>query len=93
MERVQTVLPILAQCLASEIEDVASGEAADNADDVDSEAYVEMMRAPVDLAVKNLQALLDPKKAKNRRLKLVGAEEGDISSLRGLIADMAGTFR
>lgn len=91
--RLETVLPILADCLASEIADVAAGECDDDSEVVDVEVYVEMMREPIDLAVKKLQALLErdePAKTTRsvKRAATKNATEPDTSTLRALIADV-----
>jgi len=91
--RLQTVLPLLAECLASEIADVVAGEDADAMEVVDIEVYVEMMREPIDLAVKKLQALLETNEpaSATRQIKRAAAEnatEPDVSTLRTLIADV-----
>lgn len=92
--RLQTILPLLGQCLASEIADVAAGEDEDDAQTVDVDVYVEMMREPVDLAVKKLQALLEhPEPASaTRRVKAAAPKDDDeepaVATLRNLLADM-----
>lgn len=91
--RLETVLPILATCLQSEIEDVAAGESEDEDDAEVVAVYVEMMREPVELAVKKLQALLEqPEPASATRSVKRAAEqdatEPDVSTLRALIADI-----
>ncbi len=89
--RLNTILPLLSECLMSEIADVASGESDDDSEIVDVEVYVEMMREPVDFAVKKLQALLDSEPASaTRRVKRAAddASEPDVSTLRALMADI-----
>lgn len=89
--RIQTVLPILAECLASEIDDVASGESDDDDELVEVDVYVELMREPVDLATKKLQALLEREPATATRSVKRAAEndtEPDVSTLRSLVADI-----
>ncbi len=89
--RIETILPLLAECLASEIEDVTSGEAEDS-EGVSVDVYVETMREPIELAVKKLQALLEREPADaTRQLKRAATEnatEPDVSTLRALIADI-----
>lgn len=95
--RLNTILPLLGECLASEISDIASGEDldedSDSPTDVQVDVYVEMMSGPVNLAVKKLQALLEsPEPASvTRELKRAATEnatEPDVSTLRALIADI-----
>lgn len=85
--RVQRVLPILAQCLASEFDDVASG----NADHDSQSSAVEMMREPVELAVKKLTALLDVPEPADATQDADGAaeqetSEPDLSTLKARFA-------
>lgn len=91
--RCETVLTLLSECLASEIADVAAGDDGDDAEDVDIAVYVEMMRAPVDLAVKNLMALLEPAEPASatrqiKRAATKNAAEPDLSTLAERIAAM-----
>lgn len=91
--RIQTVLPILADCLTSEIADVASGESDDD-EDADLVVWVEQMRDPVALLQKNLQALLDREPAKSTHVIEPAATKDNtpepvVSTLRALTADMS----
>lgn len=87
--RIQTVLPILAECLASEIEDVAAGETDDD-DDGDIVVWVEQMREPVALLRKNLEALLEREPAKSTHVieRAAGQDDAEpvIATLRALTA-------
>ena len=94
--RVQSILPTLQQCLASELSDVSSDDSDDD-DDPQSSA-VEMMRESVELAVKKLTALLESHEPALGHSSEAGAAtqdaaEPDDSTSRALIADMRATLR
>lgn len=89
--RVQKVLPILAQCLASELSDVATEGDDDGNSSADYSDATEMMRAPIELAVKKLQALLEhaePAAGHSDAGAAGNATEPDVSTLRALMADI-----
>lgn len=90
--RLNTILPVLMECLASEISDLETDALQDDDDsEIDVTVYVEQMREPINLAVKKLQALLEHEPASTtRQLKRAAddATEPDVSTLRALIADI-----
>ena len=92
--RLNTIMPLLMDCLASEISDLET-EADDEGEDepeVDVSVYVEMMSEQIELAKKKLDALVEPYRAgkATRYLKRAAqdASEPDVSTLRALIADI-----
>lgn len=89
--RLTTIMPLLTDCLASEINDLVTEP--DEGDDIANAPIVyEGMRAPIELAVKNLQALLDAEPATATRsvdgAATEDATEPDVSTLRALMADI-----
>lgn len=88
--RLQAILPLLAECLASEVDDVAAGADPDANDEVDVAVYVEMMTGPVTLAIKKLQALLETGEPASATRRVKGAAavhaEPDRTTLRDLMA-------
>lgn len=91
--RLNQIMPLVIECLESEISDIATDIAEDapwDSDDgdtsVDVSVFVEQMREPIMLAVKKLQALLEHEPARaTRQLKQAAVEEDaepDDSTLR-----------
>jgi HK97 family phage prohead protease len=91
--RIQSVLSVLTDCLASELADVGTGE-DDNGDEADFVVWVEQMRAPVDHAIKKLEALLTHEPAAATRTKAAAPPddaEPAAATLRALMADIKST--
>jgi len=96
--RLNQIIPLLLECLQSEIDDLPVDLADDAAFDADDDSdigvsvYVEQMRAPIELQIKKLQALLEREPGKStRQLKRAANEENvepDDSTLRAF-ADLA----
>lgn len=88
--RLEKILPLLSQCLASEIGDVATGEAADDA--TAPVVYTELMREPIDLAMKKLGALLDrpapPSATRHIERVPMNGDYPNPGALRALLADI-----
>ena len=89
----QGVLETLAALLVTEMSDIAA-DGPDDADGPDAnDGAVEVMREPIELAVKKLQALLEPVEpaSATRQLKRAATEDATepvVSTLRALAADI-----